>query len=290
VRAIWKGTISFGLVNIPVALGVATKRSDPKFRMLDAETLHPVRRQYVVPERSESGPAGQDTVPAPPREAAETVRGLELDSGRFVVISPDELEALKADRRRTIDIEAFVDVAEIDPVHYDRSYYVMPQQGSERPYALLLEAMRRTGRAAVGRFVLSRREHLALVRPAGDALVLELLFYPEDVRPKDEIEDRVRGTEVLQRELDVATQLVESLARPFDPDEFENERNRELQALVERKLAGDEVSVAPEPRPSAAPAPDLMEALEASVREARSRKRATEPKRERSRRAASKSG
>ena len=290
MRAIWKGTISFGLVNIPVALGVATKRSDPKFRMLDAETLHPVRRQYVVPERSESEPAGEDTAPPPPREAAETVRGLELDPGRFVVISPDELEALKADRRRTIDIEAFVDVAEIDPVHYDRSYYVMPQEGSERPYALLLEAMRRTGRAAVGRFVLSRREHLALVRPAGDALVLELLFYPEDVRPKDEIEDRVRGTEVLQRELDVATQLVESLSRPFDPAEFENERNRELQALVERKLAGDEVAVAPEPRPSAAPAPDLMEALEASVREARSRKRPPEPKRERSRGAASKSG
>jgi DNA end-binding protein Ku len=110
------------------------------------------------------------------------------------------------------------------------------------------------------------------------------------VRPKDEIEDRVRGTEVLQRELDVATQLVESLSRPFDPAEFENERNRELQALVERKLAGDEVAVAPEPRPSAAPVPDLMEALEASVREARSRKRPTEPKRERSRGAASKSG
>jgi DNA end-binding protein Ku len=290
VRAIWKGTVSFGLVNIPVALGVATKRSDPKFRMLDAETLHPVRRQYVVPEQSESEPAGKDTASPPPREAAETVRGLELDPGRFVVISPDELEALKADRRRTIDIEAFVDVAEIDPVHYDRSYYVMPQQGSERPYALLLEAMRRTGRAAVGRFVLSRREHLALVRPAGDALVLELLFYPEDVRPKDEIEDRVRGTEVLRRELDVATQLVESLSRPFDPAEFENERNRELQALVERKLAGDEVAVAPEPPPSAAPAPDLMQALEASVREARSRKRASGPKRERSRGAASKSG
>ncbi len=290
MRAIWKGTISFGLVNIPVALGVATKRSDPKFRILDAETLHPVRRQFVVPEQVESEPEGEDTAPPPAREAAETVRGIELDPGRFVVISPDELEALKADRRRTIDIEAFVDVSEIDPVHYDRSYYVMPQQGSERPYALLLEAMRRTGRAAVGRFVLSRREHLALVRPAGDALVLELLFYPEDVRPKDEIEDRVRGTEVLQRELDVATQLVESLSRPFDPAEFENERNRELQALVERKRAGDEVAMAPEPRPSAAPVPDLMEALEASVREARSRKQPTEPKRKRSRGAASKSG
>jgi DNA end-binding protein Ku len=277
MRAIWKGTISFGLVNIPVSLGVATKRSDPKFRTLDAETLRPVRRQFVASEPEQDQPV----------ESVETVKGYEVDAGRFVVVDEDELRSVRAEQRRTIDITAFVDIGEIDPVHYDRSYYVKPQPGAERPYALLLQAMRETGRAAVGSLVLSTREHLALVRPSGDALVAELLFYPEDVRPKDEIEEQVRGTEVRQREVDVATQLVENLSRPFDATEFENERKRKLLALIDRKVGGEEVAVAPEP-PAAAPAPDLMAALEASLEQAKKPKKPA--KRPRARRAASKSG
>lgn len=284
MHAVWKGTISFGLVNIPVSLGVATKRSDPSFRTLDADTLQPVRRQYVVPAASEA-----EAEPEPePVEAAATVRGYEVEPGRYVVVTPEELESVRAARRETIDIEAFVDVAEIDPVHYDRSYYVEPQAGAERPYALLLQAMRETGRAAVGSFVLSRREHLALIRPSGDALVLELLFYPEDVRPKQEIEEQVRGTGVRKQELDVARALIENLSRPFEPAEFENARKRELMALIERKLAGEEVAPAAEPAP-AAEIPDLMAALEQSVAESKKRRRAPRPEKKPAR-ASSKNG
>jgi DNA end-binding protein Ku len=274
------GTISFGLVSIPVSLGVATKRSDPKFRTLDAETLRPVRQQFVAPAPGEGEEAREQPV-----ERAATVKGYEVEADRFVVVSEEELRGARAEQRRSIDITAFVDAAEVDPVYYDRSYYVKPQPGAERPYALLLQAMRETGRAAVGTLVLSTREHLALVRPSGDALVVELLFYPEDVRPRDEIERQVRDTEVRGRELEVATQLVENLSRPFDPQEFENERKRELMALIERKVAGDEVTAAPEPE---RPVPDLMRALEASLEQAKRPKR-TQAKRARARRAASRS-
>jgi DNA end-binding protein Ku len=318
MRAVWTGTISFGLVNIPVALGVATKRSDPKFRTLDARTLQPVRRRWVAPEPVEPPAAAPRDLPEPapeleladpgpeqdrpspqeppparsapplpaswaPRERTvepeSTVKGFEISPGRFVVVSPEELEALNAERRRSIDITAFVDVGDIDPIYYDRSYLVAPREQGARAYALLVEAMKTTGKAAVGRFVLSRREHLALLRPSGDSLVVELLFYPEDVRTRDKhaIEDEVAQAEIDERELAVAAQLVESMARPFDPDEFENERKRELLELVERKAAGDEVTE-PAPEPSVAGAvPDLMAALEASLAEAKGKAKKRKP-------------
>lgn len=263
MRSIWKGTISFGLVNIPVALGVATQRSDPKFRTLDAETLQPIRQQMFSPSRGEQGEVIS-------RE--ETVKGYEISKDRFLPMSDEELEAVAVERRRTIDLVAFVDGEEIDPVYYDRTYYLDPQEGAQKPYALLLQAMKETGKAALGKVVLSSKEHLVLLRPSGGTLAMELLFYPEDVRPRDEIEERVQDIEVREQEVAMATQLVESLTRPFDPGEFQNEHKRELLDLVERKLAGEEVPVAAE-APAPAPVPDLMAALQASLEQAKGRKR-----------------
>ena len=256
MRSIWKGTISFGLVNIPVAVGIATQRSDPKFRTLDRETLQPIKQQLFSPGRGE----------VVPRE--ETVKGYEVSKDRYLPMSDEELEAVAVERRRTIDLVAFVDLDEIDPVFYDRTYYLEPGESAQKPYALLVEAMKRTGKAALGKIVMSSREHVVLLRPAGDTLVAELLFYPEDVRSKAEIEERVGEVEVTDQELAMATQLVESLARPFEPKEFENEHKRELLALIERKLSGEEVPVAAEPAP-AEPVPDLMAALRASIDQAR---------------------
>ena len=173
MRSIWKGTISFGLVNIPIALGVATQRSDPKFRTLDAETNQPIRQQMVSSARD-------DAVV----ERTETVKGYEVGKGQFVVVTDEELESVAVERRRTIDIVSFIDIEEVDPVYYDRTYYVVPQETANKPYTLLLEALKQTGKAAVGKIVLSSKEHLVLLRPAGDALAIELLFYPEDVRPR----------------------------------------------------------------------------------------------------------
>jgi DNA end-binding protein Ku len=256
MRAIWKGTISFGLVNIPIAVGIATQRTDPKFRTLDRETLQPIRQQLYSPAREA----------VVPRE--ETIKGYEVSKDQYLPITDEELESVAVERRRTIDLVAFVDLEEVDPVYYDRSYYLEPQEGAQKPYALLVEAMKRTGKAALGKLVMSSREHVVLLRPAGDALVAELLFYPEDVRPKDEIDERVRGVEVTEQELAMATQLVESLARPFDPEEFENEHKREVLSLIERKLAGEEVPV-PAEAPTPEPVPDLMAALKASIDQAK---------------------
>jgi DNA end-binding protein Ku len=256
MRSIWKGTISFGLVNIPIAVGIATQRTDPKFRTLDRETLQPIKQQLFSPTRGE----------VVPRE--ETIKGYEVSKDQFLPVTDEELEAVAVERRRTIDLVAFVDVDEVDPVYYDRSYYLEPQEGAQKPYALLVEAMKQTGKAALGKIVMSSREHVVLLRPAGDALVAELLFYPEDVRPKEEIDDRVREVEVTDQELAMATQLVESLARPFEPSEFENEHKRELLALIERKLAGEEIPV-PVEAPAAEPVPDLMAALKASIDQAK---------------------
>jgi len=256
MRSIWKGTISFGLVNIPVSVGIATQRTDPKFRTLDRETLQPIKQQLFSPARGEVV------------DRDDTIKGYEVSKDQFLPVTEEELEAVAVERRRTIDLVSFVDVGEIDPVFYDRSYYLEPQEGASKPYALLVEAMKRTGKAAVGKIVMSSREHVVLLRPAGDALVAELLFYPEDVRPKEEIDERVREVEVTDQELGMATQLVESLARPFDPGEFENEHKRETLALIERKLSGAELPV-PAEAPAAEPVPDLMAALKASIDQAK---------------------
>lgn len=260
MRAIWKGTISFGLVNIPIALGIAAQRSDPRFRTLDAEKLQPIKQQLFSPARDE----------VISRE--DTVKGYEVAKGEYVVMTDEELDGVAVEKRRTIDILAFIDEDEVDPVYYDRSYYLEPQDNAEKSYALLVQAMKETGKTAVGKIVLSSKEHLVLLRPSGDALVIELLFYPEDVRPKDEIEEHVRETKVTKAELQMATQLVESLSRSFEPGEFENEHKRELMAVIERKLAGEEIAIAPE-APAPAAVPDLMSALKASLDQAKDTQR-----------------
>lgn len=268
MRSIWKGTISFGLVNIPIALGIATQRSDPRFRTLDAETLQPIRQQLFSPARGE----------VVSRE--DTVKGYELSKDRFVVISDEELESVAVERRRSIDILGFVDAGEVDPVYYDRTYYLEPQDNADKPYALLVDAMSQTGKAAVGKIVLSSKEHLVLLRPAGRTLVVELLFYPEDVRSKAEVEERMEGVTTTEAELEMAKQLVESLTRPFDPKQYENEHKRDLMALIERKQAGEEVVIPPE-APAPEPVPDLMSALRASLEQAQQEEAKKAPKKRR---------
>jgi len=256
MRAIWKGTISFGLVNIPIALGLATGRSDPSFRTLDRESLQPVRQQLFSPTRGEV--VGRD----------ETVKGYEVSKDQYLPISDEELDSVAVERRRTIDILAFVDAEDIDPVYFDRSYYLEPQEHAAKPYSLLVQAMKEAGKAALGKIVMSSKEYLALLRPSGDALVIELLFYPEDVRDKGEIEDGVRGTSVTEEELQMARQLVESLSQPFEPERYENEHKRLVLDMVQRKIDGEEVPVAAE-APEPAAVPDLMAALRASIDQAK---------------------
>ncbi|HEY3207129.1 MAG TPA: Ku protein [Gaiellaceae bacterium] len=262
MRTVWNGSISFGLVNIPVGMALATKpaarQSDVSFRMLHRECLTPIKNKRWCPEHD--------------REVSndEIVKGWEVAKGQFVVVEDADLEALEtADDSRTIAITRFVELAEVDPIYFDRTYFLAPADApaQRRPYVLLLEAMKETGMAAVGTFVRQGAEHFCLIRPKGEALALETLFLAEDVRSQAEVEEAVQEIEVNDAELELARQVIASLVAEFDPEELTSEYRRDLRAMLEAKLAGQEIT-APEPVEEKAPVVDLMEALRASVAEA----------------------
>ena len=259
MRTSWNGSLSFGLVSIPVGLAPATKpaarQSDVSFRLLHRECMTPIRQKRWCPQHD--------------REVSndELVRGWEVTKGQFVVVEDADLEALeRSDDSRAIDITQFVRLEEVDPIYFDRTYFLVPGSApaARRPYVLLLEAMKESGAAALGRFVRSGRESLCLVRARGDALALETLFLAEDVYSQAEIAEAVEGADVKEPELQLARQVIDSLEAPFDPEALVSEYRRDLRALLEAKLSGQEIA-APEPEPAEAPVIDLMEALRASV-------------------------
>jgi DNA end-binding protein Ku len=262
MRTIWNGSINFGLVNIPVGLALATKpaarQSDVSFRTLHRECGTPIKQKRWCPVHDREVPAD------------ELVKGWEVAKGEFVFIEDADLEAIMVqDDSRAIEITRFVPLDQIDPVFYDRTYYLAPASAAaqRRPYVLLLRAMQETGMGALGRFVLRGQENFGLIRPRGDALALETLFVAEDVRSQVEIEEAVGDTNVKDAEMDLARQVIDSLAGDFDAAELESEYRRDLRSMLEAKLAGEEIKI-PEPVPEEAPVIDLMEALRQSVSEA----------------------
>ena len=266
MRTTWNGSISFGLVSIPVGLAPATKpaarASDISFRMLHRECGTPIKQKRFCPVHERD--LGPD----------EIVKGWEVAKGQFVIVEDEEIEALtNRDDSRSIEISRFVDAAEVDPIFFDRTYFLVPAQApaARRPYVLLLNAMNESGMAALGRFVQQGREKLCLIRPKGDALALETLFLAADVYSQAEIEEAVEETSVKAPELALAQQVIESLAGEFAASELQSDYRRDLKALLEAKLAGEEIAAAPEPAEEA-PTVDLMEALRRSVEEAKSAK------------------
>jgi DNA end-binding protein Ku len=258
MRTIWNGSLSFGLVNIPVGLALATapkaRQSDVSFRTLHAECRTPIRQKRWCPTHDRE--VGPD----------EIVKGWEVAKGEFVVVEDADLEAIQqADDSRAIEITAFVPIDQIDPVYFDRTYYLAPASApaARRPYVLLLEAMKETRTVAIGRFVLRGSETFGLIRPRGDALALETLFLAEDVRSQVEIEEAVGETAVKDAELELARQVIDTLAAEFDASVLESQYRQDLRAMLEAKLAGKEITK-PEPEPET-PVVDLMEALRRSV-------------------------
>jgi DNA end-binding protein Ku len=259
MRTIWNGSISFGLVNIPIGLAVATQRSDIAFRTLHRECGTPIKQKRWCPTHE------RDV------EADELVKGWEFAKGEFVFVEESDLEAVALQRSQSIEILRFVKLEDVDPVYFDRTYYLAPSStdAQRRPYVLLLRAMEETGMAAVGKFVLWGKENLALIRAHDDALLLETLFFAEDVRSREEIEEAVGGTEVNDAELELARQVIGSLEGEFEAEDFENQYRTELRQMLEAKLEGQEIK-RPEPEPEA-PVVDLMDALKRSVAEVQER-------------------
>jgi DNA end-binding protein Ku len=259
MRTIWNGSISFGLVNIPIGLAVATQRSDIAFRTLHRECGTPIKQKRWCPTHE------RDV------EADELVKGWEVAKGEFVFVEDSDLEAVALQRSQSIEILRFVKLEDVDPVYFDRTYYLAPSstEAQRRPYVLLLRAMEETGMAAVGKFVLWGKENLALIRAHDDALMLETLFFAEDVRSREEIVEAVGGTEVQDAELELARQVIGSLEGEFEAEDFENQYRTELRQMLEAKLEGQEIT-RPEPQPEA-PVVDLMDALKRSVAEVQER-------------------
>ncbi len=259
-RAIWSGAISFGLVNVPVKLFSATETRDVSFHQLQEGTGQRIRYKQVAAESGEE--VGYDDI----------VKGYEVDKGRHVLVSPEELESVEPGRSHTIEIEDFVDLDRIDPVYYEKTYYLAPAKGAgaEKSYALLRRAMEDANKVAVARFVLRTKQYLAAIRPARGVLVLETMFFADEVRdPQRDIDD-VPGDDVElgERERRIAGQLIESLTSDWEPERYHDTYRERVLELIGRKAEGEEVVV------EAAAAEggevvDLMAALEASVAAAR---------------------
>src|SRR5437667_145550 len=262
MRTIWNGSISFGLVNIPVGLALATQRQDVSFRTLHRECGTPIKQKRWCPVHE------RDVEPD------ELVKGWEFAKGQYVLVEEADLEAVALQRSQSIAILRFVRLEDVDPVYFDRTYYLAPADADaqRKPYVLLLRAMEESGMAAVGKFVLWGKENLCLIRARAGALLLETLFFAEDVRAKDEIEEAVAATDVQDAELKLAEQVISSLSGDWTPEDFENDYRRDLAQMLEAKLAGQEI-VAPEPV-AEAPVIDLMEALRQSVADAQTRRSA----------------
>jgi DNA end-binding protein Ku len=293
-RSVWTGTLSFGLVSIPVALYPATESKDVRFHLFDREgrrvryrrvvdetypLAEPTEGDEVEDEPTEhplAEPAEEEDEEAESERAArrgetevdyqDLVRGYEVEPETFVFLEREEIERARPTPSRTIDLEHFVELEDIDPVFFEKAYYVVPAPGAEKPYALLLEAMRQTGRVGIGRFVLRTKPHLVAIRPMDGVLGLETLFFGDEVRP---VPSRVKDAgEVATggRELEMAKQLVEMLAAEWEPSNFADEYREELLRIISDR-APERIE---EERPAATSRiGDLMDALRQSVEEAK---------------------
>jgi DNA end-binding protein Ku len=257
-RAIWSGAISFGLVNIPVKLYSAVSRKTVRFHQIDAESGGRVRQKRV-------GPDGEEI----PYE--QIVKGYEIGPDRYVTITPEELESLEPQKTRTIDIEDFVDLEQIDPIFYDHPYYLAPDTGAAKAYRLLVDAMEESGKVAVALVVLRSKEHLVAIRPRDGALAMETMLFSDEVISPESLEELAAAdgdVKTSDRELTMAQQLIDSLTSKFEPERYRDEYRERVLDLIERKAQGETI-VIEEPAAEPKEVPDLMAALEASIANAK---------------------
>lgn len=264
MRNIWKGVISFGLVTIPIKLYTATEVKDIKFNFLHRECKSPIKYEKVCPVCK--------------KEVASTdlVRGYEYERGRYVVVEEEDLEKIPLSTLKSIEILDFVDLKEIDPIYYVKSYYIAPGELGTKPYQLLLEAMHKTGRIAIARVVLRQKESLAILRVYRNCLVMETIFYPEEIRATNLIPELNYDVKIHENEMKMAVSLIENLSAEFQPEKYQNNYRQALLELIQAKVSGEEI-VEPA-RPEATKVVDLMEALKASIEAAKKDKTSTTEK------------
>ena len=256
MQTVWKGAISFGLLNVPVKMGAATQRENIAFRQLHKACNTPInQKRYCSKCKTEV-----------PYE--DIVKGYEYEPGRFVLITDEELSGLPVKSAKYIDIVDFIQVSEVDPVYFDKTYYLWPEKGGEKPYLILRDAMRETGRAALAKVTMRNKEHLCLIRLVKEALALSMMFFQDEIRSTAElgIEELSQKVEVRPEEREMAKKLIDNLTAAFEPEKYHDAYREELMKLVRAKVEGQEVVQTEEPVPEVAGnVVDLMERLRQSV-------------------------
>jgi len=265
MQTVWKGAISFGLVHVPVKMFASTEDKDVRFRLIHKACGTPI--SYV-----RSCPHCETKV-----EWEDIVRGYEYEKGRFVLFDEEELEAVKPESARTIKILDFVSLEEIDPIYFQKTYYLSPDQAGEGAYALLLEAMRQTGRIGIARVAIRGKSSLAAIRAYGDCICMETMFYPDEIRSLEAVPNLPKKAKVDARELDLAKMLIEQLTAPFDAAKYTDDYRAAVLDAIQRKIAGQGADVVAAPAAERTNVIDLMAALQASLEAARNAKEAGSP-------------
>jgi DNA end-binding protein Ku len=254
-RAIWSGSISFGLLNVPVKLYSAVARRNIALREIRDSDSARIKHRRVAEGTDEEVP--YDNI----------VKAFEITPGNYVPLSKDEMSALAPEKTRAIDVLDFVDIEEIDPMYFDSPYYLGPAEGAEKAYSLLAAAMEASGKAAIARFVFRNKEHLAAIRASNGVLTLTTMRFADEVVPPGDLDDVLpqKKAKAAKREQQMAEQLIDSLSTEFDPSGYRDEYREQLLALIERKAEGKEIVTPESEAPEATKAPDLMAALEESI-------------------------
>jgi DNA end-binding protein Ku len=254
-RAIWSGSISFGLLNVPVKLYSAVARRDISLREIRESDGARIRHRRVAEGTEEEVPY------------ESIVKAFEITSGNYVPLSKEEMASLSPEKSRTIAVQDFVDLDQIDPIYFNSPYYLGPAEGAEKAYSLLVEALEKSGKVAIARFVFRNKEHLATIRPANGVLTLTTMRFADEVVPPSELDDVLPAEKpkVAKREVEMAKELIDSLTRSFDPTAYRDEYREQLMGLIERKAEGKEIVTPVTEEPRATEAPDLMSALEQSI-------------------------
>jgi DNA end-binding protein Ku len=261
-RSIWSGSISFGLLNVPVKLFSAVARRNIALREIRESDSARIKHRRVAEGTDEEVPY------------ENIVKAFEITPGKYVPLNKEELEALAPEKSRAIDVLDFVDIEEIDPMYFDSPYYLGPAAGAEKAYSLLAAAMQSSGKAAIARFVFRNKEHLAAIRAADGVLTLTTMRFADEVVPASELDDALPASKgkVAKKEQEMAEQLIASLSTEFDPTAYRDEYREQLLGLIERKAEGKEIVAAETETPKATKAPDLMAALEESIAATKDRK------------------